>query len=232
MVVRSTCWICIMLIIATVIASAQVTDSNEVDEELRTVSPKRQSNFELVLMYTNGSATGDVYGVANNGTVYKGGRVSKSEIGLSYGFGMHIPVINVSSTSTIWLVPAITHGYFFDDFREETISGNLRTGGALLNVEVQLHATIGYGGLRKKYSVWGIEGGLGATFRAGGYGSETENNNTSPGDIYRILPTLLIDFSYTPKNVYRIRIMSDILQSSMSYGISARQYSLALVIGL
>lgn len=203
-------------------------------EEVQTVSkgPKRIANVEFTIGTLFGFASGPRDVVDENGVVQSTENVSMSASGLMIGIGMHIPVYYVNDYSTVWLIPTATAGILFNNFREELNSSGFSSSVTSTGVaELQLHATYGIGALRKRNSHWGVEGGIGLTYRTSGYGANTGSNNDALNDSPRVLPTVLVDVSYAPKGVYRLRIVSDIFNSSLLGGVSARHLSIGLVFG-
>lgn len=225
------------VIVAILGLSAQVTlkaqDSLADKEEIATVSkgPKRVVNVEFFGGVLFGYASAEIPNVAENGVVNGSKQISMSSGGLSLGISMHIPVFSVDAKTTIWLIPSLTSGVFLNDFRDYQHGRNSNYSTTVGSAEANMHITYGIGGLRRSNSRWGVEAGIGATYRGSGYGAETRAGDETMEDGARVLPTILVDVSYTPNGVYRLRLMSDIFNSSLLSGVSARQLSVSLVIG-
>lgn len=223
----------ILIVCTSFQAAAQVDSTGIVADPFPRINygPSRTTSIEFILGYTHGWASGDKIVVANNGNEFRSGTISAPSPGVQLGFGAHLPLFRTGPQTTAWLVPSIIGGAFFEEFRKKILDSRNRISSTTICLDVQLHATYGYGAMRRKGSQFGIEGGIGATFRYGGHGAENPYNDASGSDVARFVPTMLIDLAYVPGSVYRIRFTSDLFESKMSYGIIARQMSVSFVFG-
>lgn len=220
---------------AVQLKSAEDGDINPLAKDSKGSGPKRKANVEIMYCAMFGSASYDgsqrrmIYGTEVGGDGF-----STSASGYAFGLGAHIPVYRLSNKTTIWLVPTFTFGGYFEDVHkriehpyEEDPSGSS------LNVEFQLHGTYGLAFWQKRQTQFEIEGGLGLTYRMYGYGSVSEEYNGVMEDSGRLLPTTQVELSFKVTNsvVYRLRFKTDIFESQLNGGVTARQMNLALVIG-
>lgn len=171
--------------------------------------PKRKTNFEYIGAILVSNASLEVPNAGENGETITS---SSSSTAFAFGAGMHIPLSSLSESTTLWLVPSVLLGI--------ATSSDVSDGGLL--VQVPVHVSFGYGALRKRNSQWGIEGGLGVTLR-------TALSSNSEG--LTVNPSAMVDITYAPSGVYRLRFMTDILSTKHSDFLTSRQFSIGLVIG-
>lgn len=130
--------------------------------------------------------------------------------------GVHIPLHTLGKSSTLWLVANPGIGLGIGNRVQE--SGEIKSE-MLIMYQMPVHVTAAIGGLRRKSVAWGIEGGLGFNL-ANEFGE------------WVFAPSLLIDLTYAPKNLNRLRFMMDILPASVVNGGGYRRFSLAYIWGI
>jgi hypothetical protein len=142
------------------------------------------------------------------------------------GYGGHIPLFEIGAYGTFWLVPAGNLWLNFGATSTTDEYGYVSTEtGFGFDVNVPIHATIGYGGLRRKSMAWGIEGGLGvnAAFRTRSDWNE---------NVFTISPSAMVDLTYAPKNIFRLRFVADLIPANLSDYETIRTWMLQLVVGI
>lgn len=142
------------------------------------------------------------------------------------GYGGHIPLFEIGAYGTFWLVPAGNVWLNVGNTTTTDEYGNVFSEtGVGFDVNVPIHATIGYGGLRRKSMAWGIEGGLGvnAAFRTRSDWNE---------NVFTISPSAMVDLTYAPKNIFRLRFIVDLLPAELSDYETIRTWMLQLVVGI
>lgn len=146
--------------------------------------------------------------------------ISDSRTYFSFGYGGHIPLFNLGKYSTVWLVPAAFAALNFSNFSSDAADPSIN-----FDLSVPVHVTAGYGGLRRKAQAWGIEGGLGVT------ASRRFNQG-----VFTVVPSALVDVTYAPKNVFRLRFMTDLISYEIAPAdvlpYTMRTWSLMFVVGL
>lgn len=180
------------------------TDSTFIDDEEQT-GPRRKPNGEAMLgiTYANLSYTSKVYD--QYGQIVGDTNVADNRLYASFGYGGHIPLFNLGKYSTVWLVPAAYAALSMSSLSTDGDSPSLQ-----FDLSVPIHVTAGYGGLRRKAQAWGIEGGLGVT----------ASRRFSEG-VFTFAPSAIVDVTYAPKNIYRLRFMTDLV----SYNVEPKDAS-------
>jgi hypothetical protein len=210
----------LMLASAAVLAQddTTLTDVNETSSKIR-----RKPNGEWMAGIQRATYTQVL--------TYQGETIPGSErdYGFTYfgfGYGGHIPLTEVGTYGTIWLVAAGSLWLNISDLSTTDAWGNSTSDPSIgFDVNVPIHATISYGALRRKSMAWGIEGGLGVNV-----GLRTRS--TWDSSEFTFAPSALVDISYAPKNVYRLRLMADIISSSLSAGGTYQTWSVMFVMGI
>lgn len=101
-----------------------------------------------------------------------------------------MPIDRLRATATLWMVPYLSSGIFYNNFQETAKVRIDEELGITSNVEFAMSVTNRYGGLKKRDSKWGIVGSLGLALRFGGNGRGEEDAVVS------IVPTVLVDVAY------------------------------------
>jgi hypothetical protein len=201
--------------IATVIAQ---DDTTLVDVDENSTSIRRRPNGEWMVGVQSATYS---FEPEVNGEPYPSANASDSRTFFGVGYGGHVPIVNVGTYGTLWFVPAVNTWLSIgsttgSDGYSETSMG--------FEVAVPVHATIAYGGLRRKSMAWGIEGGLGANV---GFRTRT----TWETSVWSIAPSALVDLTYAPKNIFRLRFLADLLPASIAEFETYRTWSLQFVVG-
>lgn len=208
----------ILLCIGTVHAQTDTTLKEEEEN-----GPRRRPNGEWLLGITY--ATMSVTVPYERWDGYEWVKVGDTTIADtrfygSIGYGGHIPLFNLGKYSTVWLVPAAYAAISASGFSSSSTDPEFH-----FDLTIPIHVTAGYGGLRRKANAWGIEGGIGLT----------ASRRFAEG-VFTIAPSGIIDVTYAPKNVYRLRFMTDLI----SYDVTPKEsnpytmhtWSLMFVLGL
>lgn len=209
----------IMLCIVTVHAQTDSTLKEDDDDG----GPRRKPNGEWIvgITYATTSFTGQLtqwngYEYVNLGDT----TISDNRIYGSFGYGGHIPLFNLGRYSTVWLVPSAYAAISLSSFSSTSSDPQV-----YVDLTVPIHVTAGYGGLRRKANAWGIEGGVGIT------ASRRFNEG-----VFTVAPSAIVDVTYAPKNVYRLRFMTDLISYDVepkeSSKFSMHTWSLMFVLGL
>jgi hypothetical protein len=185
--------------------------------------PRRKPLGEWLLGITYGTFEQTVPLLAWNGYDYVqlgDTTVSDSRTYFSLGYGGHVPLFNLGKYSTVWLVPAAYMAVSFSNLSSDVSDPSIN-----IDLSVPVHVTAGYGGLRRKAQAWGIEGGLGVT----------ASRRFTEG-VFTVVPSALVDVTYAPKNVFRLRFMTDLISYEIAPTDKApytmRTWSLMFVVGL
>lgn len=211
----------LMIITLLPVAAQDDTTLTDVDETTSTI--RRKPNGEWMLGVQRATySTESLY----NGEPVPG---TEKDYGYTYfgvGYGGHIPLTEVGTYGTIWFVASANAWLNIGD--ESTVDeyGYVSSDASVgFDLSIPVHATIGYGGLRRKSMAWGIEGGLGLN-------SGLRTRSSWESSAFTFAPSALIDITYAPKNIFRLRFMGDILPGSLSDTESYRTWSVQLVIGI
>lgn len=192
--------------------TAQV-DSTESIEDPQEVNPLRKVNTEFIIGagFTEYVAE---WGPGTRGWYGQSGLYTARRTYFTVGFGAHIPITKVGRLGTIWFVPAGTFG----------VSAGPKSDGVDKAVSLDfcapLHVTFGIGALRRRSIAWGVEAGLGLTL-----------SKTSAYDAFALAPSAMVDISYAPRSIYRLRLMTHLIPISLLQG-TYRRYSVAFIWGL
>lgn len=220
-------WILLIAIPCVTLPIMASVDSTQIDSVSAAAPVKRRVNGELLFGAQQG-----IYVRENlyNGEVIPGQSWTHTYTYVGLGYGLHIPLWSVGELSTIWLVPAVSAWLSFGDEHYVDEWGYEKTEPAVgFDVSVPVHMTYGYGGLRRSASKWGIEGGLGVNMGLRAR-SMWETN------FFTITPSALVDVTFAPRNVYRLRFMVDILPYQLShestYQESYRTWTAQFVLGI
>ncbi len=217
---------CVSMIMATAPLLAQddttLTDVDETSTKIR-----RKPNGEWMIGIQRATYE---YELRSNGEAIPGGTSSTGYTFFGLGYGGHIPLADIGAYGTVWLVPAANLWLNIGSEGTTDEWGYTSTETAVgFDISAPIHATIGYGALRRKSMAWGIEGGLGVNF-----GLRTRSTWTTSA--FTVTPSAMIDVSYAPKSIYRLRFITDIIGASLNdedtFGESYRTWSVQFVLGL
>lgn len=202
----------IILLILVTTATAAQEDSSIVARGAN--GAVRVVNGELIIGYMLGWANVSTVSDVNNQTIVR----SRSSEGYYVGLGVHVPIYSLDARTTLWFVSSAHLGLFRSE-RER----NVNVSGI---AEVPVYVSYAYGALPRPGLHWGIEAGIGVNLRYNGY---------FQSGALQVVPSTLVDISYRTSssgNVYRLRVTSDIFNTSPNEGVSTRQCSIALIIGI
>lgn len=182
---------------------------------------RRKPNVELI--------TGIQFATVSSSTMFNGQPIPGSELEFNYtyfglGVGAHVPLTEIGAYGTIWIVPASS--FWFNIGSKTTIDeyGNaLSETQSGFSFSVPVHATISYGALRRKSMAFGIEGGLGIN-------ASWRSHEAWQEGFFSVQPSAMIDVSYAPKNVFRLRFMTDLLSTTMPDGADHRAWCIQFVL--
>lgn len=192
--------IAILVFVSLVSTSVAQNDSTlvEVANQEYNRKPIAEWVFGNIFTFINGSAT-EYSGDYPLGT-YEGEETRNYFV---FGVSGHIPLATLGRTSTLWLVPSLLLSINTGSSSDyNSFSG---TSHSFIDVNVPIHVCYGFGGLQKKAVAWGFEAGLGINI-AGRLAEETVT----------VQPSALVEVSYTPKSVYRLQIMADLLPATLT----------------
>lgn len=190
--------------------TAQTDTLKGADEDEST--PRRKANAEWFAGLTMASYTRDA-------TTFEGStvRATDNRVLAHFGYGGHIPLTNLGRLTTIWLVPSASLGVGISKSSSEFESS---LDGMSLDLCVPIHFTVGYGALRRKSIAWGVEGGLGVNV-ARRFAQEA----------FTVVPSLMVDISYAPRAIYRLRLMTDLIAGSIGETGEYRTWGVSFVLG-
>lgn len=201
---------CFLLsLLAAVSMTAQTTDILLPDSTMET-NIRRKASGEFLLGVMNGAY---MYDATFKGEPIPNGDLTVSRLAFSLGIGGHIPLATLGPLTTLWLVPA---AIVSANIGKASGSAESMPSG-FLDLSVPIHVTVGYGALRRRSAAFGADAGLGINV-----------GRRFAHDAFTVSPSAMVDLSYSPKSVFHLRFMVDVLPGSMGDNKSYRTWSIML----
>lgn len=131
------------------------------------------------------------------------------------GIGGHVPLLRLAENWQLWAVPQLLVQW-------QTETGvNGQPDQTYHDVVLPLVATISYGAVRPSRHAWfGVEAGLGVNL---GWRSSYQSLS--------VAPCAVVDVYMMPKQVFRLRFLTDILPAAMSGSSTLRSWTISAVLG-
>jgi len=167
-------------------------------------SPKRKPNGEWILGWMTGATLFD-------STETRPEYVDVRSF-FQFGYGGAIPLADLGTVTTLWLKLAAQLGM---SIKDNGVEPDFQ-----VDISIPIHAVFSYGALRRKSIAWGGSVGLGVNVA-----------RRFQFDAFTFAPSVLAEIQYSPRAVYGLRLLMDVLPGSIEEGVGYHSWAIQFFAG-